>query len=657
MAKKKNPHKISAGQYGDKVEGYIKSIVVDHEYATGKSNNDNEYAEYESLLDKVDGLRSEKNYSWQSDIALGYFLSHLLTDASSWAMQYFSSRDFCNVYLEGDDPKDKEKSQAVKKLINKTLNMPQIYHYQKYIRARVINWLFGQVYILCYWEKKERTRKVAQQPVQSIREDGNAVSTPQPDKEVTDIIFDRFNYEVLDPRNVFTDYSYTYSIQQKPWVIIRSETNFDAVEADKEALNYFNLDRLSGAIKSHVWETDTAKDTYNRNTGKSPFTRTPVINFDLLQRFGKMWAIVEEVDDDGIPTKVKPGYDETNERLEGAELVECITTFAVVGNNSILIRFDPTPNIDSKGNPFKPIVRGVCYVHPSRDTGLSDGKNLREIDTAINDTFNISNDRVMLATMPTFMGRKMALEDNPTVYIEPEHIIELEDPQHDLQELQIRDNIAGAMQQIGVLKNTGSELDSIWPTTQGGFADKVETATAVAGAESRSNARGGFKSLTFEYTFLVEFYWQIIQMTYRFCDAKTALKLMGQFAYIFDPDGDYTFIPLSQALEAEHSKRQKTATLDQMMGRVVGMVKLFPKPTAKIVAKILEMQFLEMGSEYQDVASILKELTQAKPVEEGKGAGSSADGKPEMTSNQNGLPVGGAEQGARDAGNAIMGNM
>jgi len=657
MAKKKNPHPIKEGKFGESVEGYIKSIVVDHEYSTGKTNNDAEYAEYESLLDKIDGIRSDKNYSWQSDITLGYFLSHMLTDASSWAMQYFSSRDFCNVYLEGDEPKDKQKSQAVKKLINKTLNMPQIYHYQKYIRARVINWLFGQVYILCYWEKKERTRKVAQPPLQTVGEGGNPIAVPQPDKEVTDIVFDRFNYEVIDPRNVFTDYSYTYSIQQKPWVIIRSETNYDAIEQDKDRLNYFNLDRLSDAVKSHVWETDTAKDTYNKSTDKSPFTRTPVINFDLLQRFGKMWAVVEETDEEGTPTKVRPGVDENNDRLENAELVECIITFAVIGNNSIMIRFDPTPNIDSQGNAFKPIVRGVCYVHPSKDTGLSDGKNLREIDTAINDTFNIGNDRVMLATMPTFKGRKMALEDNPTVYIEPEHIIELEDPQRDLMELQIKDNIGGAMQQIGVLKNTGSELDSIWPTTQGGFADKVETATAIAGAESRTNARGGFKSLTFEYTFLIELYWQIIQMTYRFCDAKTALRLMGQLAYVFDPDGDYTFVPLSQALEAEHSKRQKTAALDQMMGRVVGMVKLFPGPTAKIVSKILQMQFTEMGSEYQDVAAILNELSMAKPQQEGKGAESTMDGKPEMTSNQNGIPVGGAEQGARDTGNAIMGNI
>jgi len=649
---------IRAGKFGD-VENALASIVIDHEYPAGAKNMEAEIAEYESLVEKVDGNRPDKNYQWQSDITLGYFIAHMLTDASNWAMQYFSSRDFCNVYLEGLEPDDKAKARAVKVLINKSLNMSAVYHFQKYIRARLINWLFGQVYILCYWEKKYRNRKIKQDPKitskPSLNESGsvvwNDIEEPQKDKEIRELVYDRFNYEVIDPRCVFTAPGYAYSVQQKPWVIILKETTLQDLQERAEQFGYFNLDRVEDALKG-VAETEVARKTTNKDGDKAHPERTPLKNIDLFQRFGKMWAVVKETDEDGVPTVADPGIDANGNKIQGAEMVECIISFVKVNGISILVRFSPTDYINSRGEAYKPIVRGICYIHPTKDTGLSDGRNLREIDTAIDDTFNVSNDRTMLATMPVMKIRKSAIEDNPTVFIKPDHLIELEDPESDLKEMKIEDNIQGAMSQLSVLKSTGSELDSIWPTTQGGPMQGDNTATEIAATESRTNARGGFKSLTWEYTMLAEFYQQIIQQTYRFCDPNTAIRLMSDLATIFDPDGDYTYVPLSQALEAEHSKRQKASALDQMMGRVVGMVQIFPKETALIVAKILEIQFLELGAEFRDISEILTKLTNAKPVVEGKGAEQTANASPEMTQNQSGLPVSEGEQDAREGAQA-----
>lgn len=658
MAKKKKEPKFG------NLEGILSSIIIENEYKVYKANNDTNYADYEALLDMVECIRSEKNYSWMSDIFLPLFPSHLLTDASGWASQYFQSRDFVDIYLEGDDPKDKERCKAVKSILNKTLNMKSVYHFQKYMRARIINWLFGQVYIMCYWEQKVVKKNMPQlpimNPVQVMGQDGRPQmqiqQIPQPDKEIEQVIYDRFNYEVLDPRNVFTDNKYCYSIQQKDAVIIRTEQSYAQIKANAKKFNYFNLDKLKEWANDYS-ETETSRESYNKYENKVKSQRTPVQYMDVLDRYGTMWVVPERDKEDEI-TSVKPGYDEQGNQIEDAELIECIITYAGKGGTYNLIGFEPSKYIDSKGEYYKNLVRGWCYIHPSKDTGLGDGKNLRELQIALNDTFNISNDRVMLATLPTFKGRKQSLEDNPTVYIEPEHIIELENPTEDLQELVIKDDIRGAMQQIGMIKAEASEVDSIWPTTMGGLPDKTSTtATAVAGAETRTNVRGNFKSLTFEYTFLVEFYHQILQMTHRFARPETLVSLCGEkLAASFDPASDYTYVPLTQNIEAEASKQKKIMAWDQMIGRLSGLAKIAPKEIVPLISLAVGEIAQLLGKDYRDISDKLAVLSSAQPSPEGKGAESTKDGKPTPTSNQNGAEQSIPEQDARISGNMAGGS-
>lgn len=667
MAKAK---KQLPGKFGE-AENFIKNLVVDQEYKVAASNNIDQNMDLESVLDMVELVRSEKNASWKSDIFIGLLLSHMLTDTATWAAQDFQSRDFVDVYLEGNQPEDKMKAKAAKTLINQLLNIRDVYHFQKRIRARTINWLFGQVYALCWWEQ-ETVKKTFQPPplttiVREYDENGNVipkvVSVPQPPQGYEDVVVDRMNYEVFDSRNVFTDYSYTYSAQQKPWITLRAEKTWSQVNGDAEKFDYFNLDTLGDKlfgdgkkkkISTSVQETETSRESYNKLGGaynsKSGFYQRNDPVLDVLSRYGTMWAIVKERDpEEGFPTKIEPGYTENGELHEKAELVEAITTFAGLGDDYTMIGFQPTWAIDAKGKPFKPIIRGWCYIHPTKDIGLSDGKNLREMNIAANDTFNISNDRVMMATFPFFKGRRDAIENNPTVFFEPENIILLENTQTDLQEIMIRDNINGALQQMGFIKSTSSEMDSIWPTTMGGLPDKTSTtATAIAGAENRTGARGNLKQLTWDYTFDIEFYHIMQQLAFRFMRQSTLDKMLGkELAQFFSPQDDYTYVSLSQNLESEHQKMKKVQTWDGMMGRISGLAKIAPKEMLPIIAMIIGEQAQLMGSDYREIAAMLKNLSQAQPQAEGKGAESSADGKPPMTSNQHGVEVQSAEGQAR----------
>jgi hypothetical protein len=641
--------------FNEEIENQLVTIVLDHELQSAQSNNAKETADFEASIDLLEGVRSEKNYDWRSDISIPEFASIMLTDASIMANQYFASKDYVNVYLEDEKPDAKVKCRAVKRCINEALNNPQIYHFQKFMRARITNSLYGMVWLKCWWDKEKRREVTGYKPVVSeldVDEYGNQMvdyenqipATQIVDEPVVeDVVYmDRFNYDVVDPRNVFTSSEYCYSAQQKQWIIVRSEMTYEELFENKEKNGYFNLELLK-PVKPPV-DTETSTETYNKQEGKSKPDKTPLKPFDIYERFGKFWVIKDK-------KGWKPGIGEDGLPLEDAQLVEMIVTIAQAESSSFLIRFQECPYRTKKGHHYRPLIRMVCYIHPTKDTGMSDGKYARDLQVAINDTFNISNDRVQLATLPVMKARKYALEDNSTVYIAPEHVIELEDPK-DLEFLEISDNIQGALAQMNILTNKMQQVTSIYPTTMGQTGDASTTATAIAGSESRTNMRTNYKSLTVEYTGLTELYWQIIQMTWQFAEAETAYKMMGEDVFAFDPEDEYTYIPLSQNIEQEQSKYRKLQTIDQFIGRLAAV----PNPkTFVLINKLISKAFELMGDEYSDYRDALLDESAPPPLPAGTGGASQqipAMGGMGM-SNQNMIPQSGTEMMVRGGMNSM----
>lgn len=652
--KKKKPE----GVYGD-----IEKVVTDafwEEYQTAQQNQSVDNADFEAVIDLLECERTEKEYEWMSDVFLPEYPSIVLTESSQWASQYFQSRDFVDVYLEDDREQNIQKCKAVKKLLNKVLNHREIFHYQKYMRGRTINSLAGSCYLICWWEKEKVQRKVGEKQIpyeMDVDETGNPLTQESVDLGAlpaigyrtepvfrTDVLYDRFNYDVFDPRNVFCSNEYSYSLQNKQYVIFRAESSYESMRAS--GIKYINLDLVKEF--ANVGETDTSKESYNKAAKKSKVKKPQVREFDLLTRYGKSWALVKARDEWGRPTEIEPGYDDRGEIKEDAELIETIVGTAYVGNNKVLVRYEPLMYYDAKGRPFRNILRSLCYIHPTKDVGMSDGKYSRELQVAINDTINLSNDRVKLATLPTMIASKQSSMDNDTMFIEPEHIIEVEDVTKDFRELQIRDNINGALQQKQMFTSGLQQVNSVYPTTMGelpGFAST--TATAVAGAEQRSNTRTNYKSLTVEYTMLNEFYWMILQMAYEFMEPQTAVEILGDDVIHFDPNCDYTYQPVSSNIEMEYSKQSKIKMWDQILGRVVSI----PNPKTPALVNFIVMQITElMGKEYSQVKKFLLDekvpppetVNPSAPV--GNNAGMSSMGQ---VSNQNNIPMSGMESYTR----------
>jgi hypothetical protein len=656
MAKKKPTYQ------DDLLDTAVASIVVDSEYQTAKNNNAIDNAVFESLLDMLDLYRSEKDYDWMSDYYIPEMNSIILAEMADCSNQYFQSRDFVECKLDLDMPGAMEKARAAKKLINNTLNDRKIFYYAKYMQLRTINAISTRgCYILAKWVRDEKPVKRTVMKRKRTGVDPNT-QMPQFEHVAEEVDFnmvhkDHFDFDVIDPRNVFTDNKYCYSLQQKDWITVRYEGNYDNLKANEDALGYINLDRVKEAVKN-LHETDTSRESYNRNTSKRLIENTPVKNFDVLDRYGKFWAIVtEQHGEDGYPTKADPGIGTDGQPLEKAELIETIITYALIGSHKIMIRFMPTPNIDSEGTPFKPLARGFCYVHPTKDEGMSDGRNMRELQIATNDTFNMNADRTKLATMPTFIVNKNSFDDFSQLYMEPEHPIQVENIETDIKELVIRDNIPGALNLLAMLKNEMQQVTARYPSTMGdpNAGKSGTTATAIMGSDQRSSSRANYKSLNFEYIFLQEFYWLILQMTARFAYPETAMKLMGNDAQYFAPHEDYTYTPVSSNIEQEYSKQRKVTLYDQMIGRLSGLAKGIPE-VLPVIAHITGRQAELMGDEFQEIKPMIEKLMKAKWQEGQQGGGEGgpapasnvSNAQPPMTQNQHGLPVQGMEAQARE---------
>jgi len=353
------------------------------------------------------------------------------------------------------------------------------------------------------------------------------------------------------------------------------------------------------------------------------------------------------------PTRIDYGYTDTGKVKSNAELVEAIVTIAYSGEKKVIIRHQPTPFISSVGKPYRPIIRALCYIHPTKDVGISDGKYGRELQSLINDMINMGIDRSKLSMMPTLKVNRMTWEDNDSLYFEPEHAMVVENI-NDLAEFKIDGNIDPAMNIVAIARNSLQQLEAIYPTTMGDLPGRTSTtATAVAGAAEKTNLRSSYKSLTFEYTFLSEFYWQMLQMGYQFMHPVTAMNILGELAPYFSPEADYNYQPVTSNIEQENSKYRKIQLYDQLIGRLSGMAAVIPAIVPILTYMIGEVTKL-MGAEYQNVGGMLENLAKAKP-QQGAGPGNQqVSDMSTPTSNQSGNEMSSGEMEARNSANPGM---
>jgi hypothetical protein len=110
------------------------------------------------------------------------------------------------------------------------------------------------------------------------------------------------------------------------------------IKASAEANEYFNLDKLDEIDPPH--KTKFASEAAEKDAGSNPVTSAVEKPYDVYERYGAFWAIVDR-DEDGnpIPKTEKIGLDNDGKPLEGAEWLEVIVTVLQSENKRLLIGF------------------------------------------------------------------------------------------------------------------------------------------------------------------------------------------------------------------------------------------------------------------------------------------------------------------------------
>jgi hypothetical protein len=645
----------------EEIEERLARTIVDDEYSIGQTNNSIPDSDYLGYLDMLDCERSEKNYDWMSDIFFPEFFSQMTTQAAVEASELFNTHDYTDVYIGSTEEIHQRAAKVNQEIINRTLNRHKLRFFEKFMRTVMMKNIGGNAYFRCWWEqklvkskvgtrrkRKESTTDLQGQPIISDDQVGRDEFVDE--NIVADVVVhDHFNFDIMDGRDVFSDSSYAHSMQEKRWVILRFEKTVDELEEDEEMMEYFNLERLrdidGGVIAPHITETKGSKTIHHGLDNKSEPSSTPLKPWTILQRLGKHWVIPVTEDPDGNPITIKSGIGKDGRKLKKAKLREMVITFATKHGTShkVLIGYNPTRTIDSNGEPYRPIGRPLCYIHPTKDDGIGDGRAAQELQVGINDSLNMAVDRNKLATIPIVQGRQHDITDNESLEWRPGAFWGT-DSGEVLTPVDIRTDLNGSMNEINLFRTGMQQASGVSSETQSQLAAPTTTATATANQSSRSDIRSNYRTLTMEFTGLSELYWIITQMTAQYMRPETANAWLGRDMIFFNPTLDYTYKPISASRDTDASKQQKIQNWTQILGYMVNS----PNPEApQAVNWIMGELASLMGKEFETFKNKFLDENTPPPESGGGGGGQVENSAGTPASNQSGVPQSGQEQQVR----------
>jgi len=638
--------------------------LLDHlstELGVAKRNNEKVNDDFKTYYNMIHSVRNSKPNEWESDISLPAFISRLLTQIGNFCAQYFASTDYVECDIDSDDPKDIAESKAAKNLLNVLLKDPDAYYYHKVVR--LINFVFTCGYGIIKGGYSQRVEQVishmnqrselAVDPMTGdyLADDGTpfrdptiqraAFNTTEEPVYRDDVRVDKPIFDVYPNQNVYMSPEYTYSMNDKEYVIFETEKTLSQLRAEAAEMGYFNLNFLDDETP----EGQRGEKTYNEDGTIIEQPQPPEKVFVEYERWGVYPA--REVDGQYIPAIDVQGKFETD-----AKNVECIIHY-------IQQREKDTPRhvigFRKSKHTRRPMTKFLCYVDMVNDNGFGDGKVNREIQIASDDNYNLMNYRTKLAITPAFKGKKFAGVPEK-VRMNPERVTMVENLQ-DIEQWVINDNIQGGIFHHNLLASMMDYSMATSPQTMGAESSRAETATVGSIMNQRANIRIGMKSMNLEFIGFSDFYRMLLTLCNDFMLPETLDDLIGKEAALaYNPERKDKFRPVSQALESDESKAQNLKTWQGVLGIIAPM----NNPKTPMAVNYIVGQMLEiMGGKFshfrkwmfeEDPEAVL--LYQLAIGSKGTGSPPTGPNPAAPMQNQGQIPQGSTEQMTRGAMNA-----
>lgn len=625
----------------EKIENVI-LVNTEAEFDIDVRNKRRENEEFERNQAMYDLVPDQPEEQWMANTVIPEFWTEVTVQTGLEMKQEFTRRDFVEIYHESKDDKHRLAGEARKELYNRVLNKRHLHYFQKRAKASGLKNIHGNVYGRAKWERKTiATTKMEREiiPLPNPIPGGQQEVVVEMEVPGEDqVIFDRFNLDILDPRNVFESPESAFTMTDKQRVSVQFNTNIGEMRDDEELMGYFNLDKVEEALKGmEGGKTDVETGT-EQDDKPDEYVFTALKTFKGVEIHLDAWVIS---DGEGI----KPGIDIKGIPLKNAVLEKIIKAFVVVNEKKILVRYQRYPFRTPIGDPYNPIFKGKCYIHPIKDDGIGDGKASYSLEMARNGMFNLGQNRVLIATLPALKaGTNSAQEFRKTWNFEPNAIFEAFDI-NDIGEFKISDDITGVGNIINILDTSQRASSASFPTVGGDLPLASQTASASVISENRSDTRSFYKGMTFNFTFNEELYDRIGWMYWQFALPETAEKDIGKDKiFDYNPFLDHTYKTVTASLETESSTAAKIAILDNMF---LQNQQIPNKNTLRLLNAINIRKWELLGDEYEALADMLFDEEEEFVPSGGQGSLPAPAGG--GASNQTGTPISPQEAGARGA--------
>lgn len=627
----------------DRIENVV-IVNTEAEFAIDVQNKRRSNDEFERNQAMYDLIADQPEQNWMANTVIPEFWTEVTVQTGLEMKQEFTRRDYVEIYHESKDDNHRLAGEARKELINRVLNKRHLHYFQKRAKASGLKNIHGNVYGRAKWERKTITRTEIERqtiPLDNPVPGGQQEVVVEMEVDNEEVVFDRFNLDILDPRNVFESPEITYTLSDKKRVTIQYNTDIGEMREEEKLMGYFNLDKVEDALKDagQAGQTDVSTQTEDEDK-PSEYEFTALKTFKAVEVHLDEWVIVGN---DGV--SIKPGVDTKGIPTKKAVLMKIIKAFVDVSEKKILVRYQPYPFRDPFGNTYNPIFKGKCYIHPIKDDGIGDGKASYSLEMARNGIFNLGQDRVMISTLPAIKANSVSAQEfRKTWNFEPNAIFEAFDISH-IGEFKISDDISGVGNIMNVLDTAQRASSASFPTVGGGLPLASQTASASVISEDRSDTRSFYKAMTFNFTFNEELYDRIGWMYWQFALPETAEKDIGKDKiFDYNPFLDHTFKTVTESLETESSKAAKIQILDNMF---LQAQQIPNDNTLAMLNYIFIKKAKLLGDEAEDIVDVLFNEDEEFIPSGGQGSLPAPAGG--GSSNQTGVAISPQEAGARGA--------
>lgn len=588
---------------------------------------------YDDLYDMMRGERPQKNYDWQSNIVINKVFQVVWT-----AIPYLTAKIFGASPIIGVTSFDKKGAWQREKILDYWYNLqapPDKTHTPFFIVITMLllrALLNGVGIVKKGWHQKlKRISKPIEVKIPKRVDENGQVEFENKTKEfVTNIPLEDWPVnQVCNNKDVVVDWMLQpgQSIRHGRFVIHRSIVDLDSLY--KSDIDYINLDYLN---RDAAPEALSQTQDHSGQSGKDGLDAPPksdiYADVEIYERQGEF--LVEKVNGEWVPCLDKSEIGE-------AETKQMICTVAKTSGPPVLIRFEE--------NPYEQITYYDLHIYFDEERWQSLGmvEPFKDVQTALNDNANAMFDEIWKNLMPPVVVNKFALWDWDTMQYAPsQRWLVGGNPAEAFLPMQASNITRDAWNKHSLLDAEIQLTSAITPPMQG--TGKEKTATLATLNAQYSMGKLDFLVKMIEQTALIPSAQMDVAFAKKFAHPLTFQTIIGSPFVYGDWEDIYRYQPCATAVKLE---AQKETEIRQDL-QLVQIFAAIQNPNTMKILNVLWGNILRNRDMPKEAAMFDEEYFapenpggQMQMLQRHMNGG--------MSSNEEGLPMGGTQANVREA--------